>query len=122
MIPTTGTVSIIGVPSSAGSYAAGQEQAPASLRSAGLIQALGEAGLEVNDEGDLPLQVWSPDRVNRRAQNIDQVTECVAELIERLVPLLASDHTLLVLGGNCTVALGVASALRRVAVDPIGML
>ncbi len=87
MIPTAGTVSIVGVPGSAGSYAAGQEQAPASLRSARLIPALREAGLKVNDEGDLPLQVWSPDRVNPRAQNIDEVTECVAELIERLVPL-----------------------------------
>jgi arginase len=50
------------------------------------------------------------------------VTECVGELITRIVPLLSSDHTLLVLGGNCTVALGVVAALRRVAPDPIGLL
>jgi arginase len=55
---------MIGVPSSAGSYAAGQDQAPAALRSAGLIDALRKAGLEVHDEGDLPIQVWSPDRAN----------------------------------------------------------
>jgi arginase family enzyme len=50
-------LSVIGVPSSAGSYAAGQDQAPTVLRSAGLIDALIAAGLEVHDEGDLPLQV-----------------------------------------------------------------
>jgi len=116
------TVSIVGVPSSAGSYAAGQDQAPAALRSAGLIGALGAVGLEVHDEGDLPLQVWRPDRLSPRAQNADQVSECVGNLIARLVPLLSGDRTLLVLGGNCTIALGVVAALRRVAADPVGLL
>ena len=116
------TISVVGVPSSAGSYAAGQEQAPAVLRSAGLIDALRASGLEVGDEGDLPLQVWRPDRINPRAQNIDQVTESVQDLIERLTPLLVRGDTLLVLGGNCTVALGVVAALRRVSADPVGVL
>ena len=105
------SISVVGVPSSAGSYAAGQEQAPAVLRSAGLIDALGVSGLEVHDEGDLPLQIWRPDRINPRAQNIDQVTESIRELIERLIPLLVRGDKLLVLGGNCTVALGVIAAL-----------
>lgn len=115
-------VSIVGVPSSAGSYAPGQEQAPGVLRSAGLIDALRAAGLDVHDEGDLPLQVWRPDRVNPRAQNIGQVTESIQELIGRLVPLLARGETLLVIGGNCTIALGVVAALRRVTVEQIGLL
>jgi arginase len=113
---------MIGVPSSAGSYAAGQDQAPAALRSAGLIDALRKAGLEVHDEGDLPIQVWSPDRANLRAQNVGQVTECVGALITRLVPLFSGGDTLLVLGGNCTVALGVVAALRYVAAERIGLL
>jgi len=92
------------------------------LRSAGLIGALSAMGLEVHDEGDLPLQVWRPDRMSPRAQNVDQVTECVGNLIARLVPLLSSDQTLLVLGGNCTIALGVVAALRHVAADPVGLL
>lgn len=116
------TISIVGVPSSAGSYAAGQDQAPAVLRSAGLIDALSASGLEVQDEGDLPLQIWRPDRINTRAQNIDQVTESILELIEILTPLLARGDMLLVLGGNCTVALGVVAALRRVSADPVGVL
>jgi arginase len=116
------TVSVIGVPSSAGSYAAGQDQAPGALRSAGLIEALRAAGLEVQDEGDLPRQVWRPDRRNPRSQNAGQVTECVRNLIARLVPLLSRELTLLVLGGNCTIALGVVAALRRVGADPVGLL
>jgi arginase len=116
-----GGISIVGVPSSAGSYAAGQEQAPGVLRSAGLIDALSTSGAEVHDEGDVSLQVWRPDRLNPRAQNIAQVTDSIRELIERLTPLLARGDTLLALGGNCTVVLGVAAALRRVSSDPVGV-
>jgi arginase len=121
-IPGVRSVSIVGVPSSAGSYAAGQDQAPAALRAAGLIGALCAVGLDVHDDGDLPLQIWRPDRVSPRAQNVGQVAECVGNLIERLVPLLSNNQTLLVLGGNCTVALGVVAALRRVAAEPVGLL
>ena len=92
------------------------------LRSAGLIDALSAAGLEVVDEGDLALQIWSPDRINPRAQNVGQVTESIEELIERLIPPLARGDILLVLGGNCTVALGVVAALSRISPDPVGVL
>ena len=115
------SISVVGVPSSAGSYAAGQEQAPAVLRSAGLVDALRVSGLEVHDEGDLPLQIWRPDRINPRVQNIGQVTESIQELIERLIPLLVRGDKLLVLGGNCTVALGVIAALCHVSADPVGV-
>jgi arginase len=50
------------------------------------------------------------------------VIESIQELIERLTPLLTRGDTLLVLGGNCTVALGVVAALRRVSAEPVGVL
>src|SRR5580692_1355728 len=115
-------ISVVGVPSSAGSYAAGQDQAPGALRSAGLVEALVAAGREVRDGGDLPLQVWRPDRDHPRAQNADQVTDCLRELAERLGPLLADDDMVLVLGGNCTIALAVIAALRRLRAGPPGLL
>jgi arginase len=115
-------ISIVGVPSSAGSYAAGQEQAPAALRSAGLIEKLNGCGWEVRDHGDLPLQVWRPDRTFPRAQNTDQVVTCIRQLIDRLIPIVHSGDTLLVLGGNCTIVLGVVAALRRSADEITGLL
>ncbi len=48
---------LIGVPSSAGAHGPGQEKAPSALRKAELLGALREAGLEVDDLGDLPLAV-----------------------------------------------------------------
>jgi arginase len=106
-------ISVVGVPSSAASYAAGQDLAPAALRSAGLLGQLTAAGLEVHDDGDLPHQAWSPDRDHPLAQNAGQATMSVQQLADRLGPLLARGDIALVLGGNCTIALGVVAALQR---------
>ena len=115
-------LSIVGVPSSAGSYAAGQDQAPAALRQAGLIQALNDAGCLVRDHGDLPEQIWRPDRQRPFAQNAGQVTACLQELADRLGPPLADGDIVLVLGGNCTIALAVIAGLRRLDAGPPGLL
>ena len=115
-------LTVVGVPSSAGSYAAGQDQAPAALRRAGLIEALSGAGLLVSDHGDLPEQIWRPDRQRRLAQNADQVAACLVELANRLGPLLTAGDTVLVLGGNCTIALAVMAALRRLDAGQPGLL
>ena len=115
-------ISIVGVPSSAGSYAAGQDLAPQALRSAGLIDALTAAGVDVHDEGDLPTQIWSPDREQPLAQNVGQVTSCLTQLTNRLGPPLARGDIALVLGGNCTIALGVIAALRRMGNGVPGLI
>ena len=115
-------IAIGGVPSSAASYAAGQDLAPAALRSAGLLARLAAADLEVHDEGDLPHQVWKPDREHPLAQNVGQAAASLRELTDRLGPLLARGDFALVLGGNCTIALGVMAALRRLGAGAPGLL
>lgn len=115
-------LSVIGVPSSAASYAAGQDMAPASLRGAGLITVLSAYGIDVRDAGDLPLQVWKPDREHPLAQNVEQIIDSLVELRDRLIPLLTRGDDVLVIGGNCTVALGVLAALHRTDAEPPVML
>jgi arginase len=112
----------VGVPSSAASYAAGQDLAPAALRSAGLLEQLIASGLEVHDDGDLPHQPWRPDRDHPLAQNAGQATTSVRQLADRLAPLLARGDMALVLGGNCTIALGVVAALRLLDAGAPGLL
>ena len=112
----------MGVPSSAASYAAGQDLAPAALRSAGLLDQLTASGLQVHDDGDLPHQAWSPDPDHPLAQNAGQATMSVQQLADRLYPLLARGDIALVLGGNCTIALGVVAALRRLGAGTPGLL
>jgi arginase len=115
-------ISIVGVPSSAASYAAGQDLAPAALRSAGLLARLLAADLEVRDEGNLPHQVWKPDREQPLAQNVDEATASLRQLADRLGPVLERGDFALVLGGNCTIALGVMAALRRLATGVPGLV
>lgn len=111
-------INVIGVPSSAGSYSAGQEQAPTALRAARLIEALTGAGNDVRDRGDLTEQTWSPDRDRPLAQNLTEVVQSVQELTTAAADLLTTDERLLVLGGNCTVALGTCAGLRRASGEP----
>lgn len=114
-------LAMIGVPSSAGSYAAGQDQAPRALRAAGLVNALVDAGIEVHDAGDLTEQVWAPDRADRFAQNTGQVVASVRELADRVPELLTDDRRLLVLGGNCTIAVGTVAGVEA-ALGRCGLL
>jgi arginase len=115
-------ISVVGVPSSAASYAAGQDLAPSALRSAGLLEQLTATGFEVHDDGDLPHQAWSPDRDHPLAQNAGQATVSLQQLADRLYPLLARGDIALVLGGNCTIALGVMAALRLLDAGTPGLL
>ena len=54
-------LALIGVPTSAGAFAPGQEQAPEALRAAGLVERLERAGIQVTDYGDGPIWRWRPD-------------------------------------------------------------
>lgn len=67
---------LIGVPSSMGAFAPGQEKGPGALRDADLLGRLACAGVEVADYGDGGrVQRWRPDKDNRRAQNLPNVVE-----------------------------------------------
>jgi arginase len=102
----TRPLGVIGVPSSAGAYAPGQEQAPRALRDAGLLAQLEAAGFAIIDHGDAPVWRWQPDRDSPRAQNAAAVAACAAATAERVRIALAAGDWPLVLGGDCTVGVG----------------
>src|SRR5262249_6048284 len=99
-------VGVIGVPTSAGAYAPGQEQAPAALREAGLVQMLRDGGVEVSDYGDRDTWRWRPDREHPYAQNLSRVVEFVDDTAARVVESILAGEVTLVLGGDCTVGIG----------------
>lgn len=101
-------LALIGAPTSAGAYAPGQEKAPAALRAAGLIARLGAAGIAVHDHGDLPVWRWQPDPADRFAQNLGAVVE-QAQAVAQRVRRVANDQIALVLGGDCTIEVGVVA-------------
>ena len=97
---------VIGVPTSAGAFAPGQEQAPAALREAGLIDALRMRGVDVRDHGDRELWRWRPDREHPRAQHVLAVVGIVRDTAARVRAAAEAGETTLVLGGDCTVGIG----------------
>lgn len=104
-------VAIIGVPSSAGARRTGQERAPQSFRRAGFIEHLQSAGLEVIDFGDLPEVSFQPDRQHPKSQNLQLVAD-VAKSVAKQVESAVRDNALpIVLGGDCTITLGVIAGL-----------
>ena len=107
------SMSVLGVPTSAGAFAPGQERAPAALREAGLLTALGERDVDVRDLGDSPVWRWRPDRERPRAQNLDAVVQIARDTATRVEAALG-DGPLLVLGGDCSIELGtIAGHLAR---------
>jgi arginase len=116
-----GKVGVIGVPTSAGAFAPGQEQAPHALREAGLVRLLRDGGLELSDYGDCDVWRWRPDRERPRAQNLGKVIEIVDDTAQRVGESLLARETTLVLGGDCTV--GIGSVAGHVAdSDGVGLL
>ena len=106
-------MNLLGVPSSAGAYAPGQELAPGALRDAGLVRALGEHGIQVNDLGDLPLARWQVDRDHPHAMNVEMVHRTALATAEEVRRIAQSPLFLLVLGGDCTIEIGVVAGFVR---------
>jgi arginase len=112
---------VIGVPTSAGAFAPGQEQAPRALREAGLLDSLRRSGIEVRDHGDREVWRWRPDRERPRAQNVEKVVEIVRDTSRRVCDALGEGAVTLVLGGDCTVGIG-AVAGHMAAGERVGLV
>ena len=119
-VDTMRTLDVIGVPSSMGAFAPGQERAPAALRAAGLTKGLVAAGLEVEDRGDAQVRRWFPDRHHPHAQHVEAVAEVAAETAGRVRESAERGSLPLVLGGDCTVGLGTIAGLGDGA--PLGFV
>jgi arginase len=103
---------MIGVPSSAGAHHAGQERAPDVLRAAGLAARLGAAGESVLDLGNLPGAAFAVDRDHPGSRNLPAVVR-VARQVADAIAGVGTGRLPLVVGGDCTITLGVIAGFRR---------
>jgi arginase len=108
---------MIGVPSSAGAHHAGQELAPAALRKAGLLRQLAAAGISVTDGGDISAAVFEVDQDHPRARNLPSVVRVASEVADAVATVVGAGQLPLVVGGDCTITLGVVAGFRRVRPD-----
>jgi arginase len=103
----------IGVPTSAGTHGPGQEKAPGALRRAGLLRGLEAAGIEARDEGDLPVAMYQAAAADPRQRNLDAVVEVAGRVADRVQEVLGRGLAPLVVGGDCTITLGVVAGFAR---------
>lgn len=116
-----GPLGLVGVPTSAGTHGPGQEKAPGALRAAGLVRALEAAGAEVHDDGDLPVAMYRAAVADPRQRDLEGVAEVAGRVAGRVAELLGRGMTPLVLGGDCTITLGVVAGFAR-HTDDLGLL
>ena len=108
-------LAVLGVSSSIGARNTGTENAPRALRSAGLLARLKASGHEVRDAGDQEPRPYVPDvnPAHRKLKNLDGLLPVLKTLASRVEAVLREERVPLVLGGDCTVALGsLAGAVR----------
>jgi arginase len=104
---------LIGAPTSAGAYAPGQEKAPAAFRYHGLVQVLESAGLVVDDAGDVPGFRWRPDPITPYAANLEAVQRVCLAVADQVASAMDDGAFALVVGGDCTIEVGVVAAALR---------
>lgn len=106
-------IALIGVPSSAGARQVGQEQAPRCLRLAGLVERLRSTGQDVLDLDDLTQISFSPDTQNPKQQNLTHVLRVLRQVVSAVDLAVANRAWPLVVGGDCTITIGVLAALTK---------
>ena len=79
----------------------------------GLVERLAAAGVRVHDVGDVAGSVWAPDRPDAGARNLDAVTRVAAGVADAVERERAAGRVVLVVGGDCTITLGVVAGLQR---------
>jgi arginase len=117
----TKKLSVIGAPSSAGSYGPGQEKTPDALRSAGLLTYLESSEIKVEDLGNVTGFRWSVDKDNLRAMNINIASKVAKEVSEKVTYATTDSNPALILGGDCTIELGTVAGVLSKTSD-IGLI
>ncbi len=118
---SSGKVAVFGVPTAAGAGGPGVERGPFALREAGLLAALKAEDLAVVNLADLSLFPFRDDPEQPRARNASGVACALRAAADEMPRALAEGFTI-VLGGDCSLAAGVAAGASRFLGQPLGLV
>lgn len=106
-------VSLYGVPTDIGAGHRGTSMGPEALRVAGLLEALRERGVEVEDRGDLvgPRNPWQPPVGGYR--HLDEGVAWNLAVMQATDEVLRAGRMPVMLGGDHSLALGSITAVAR---------
>src|SRR5258708_7174379 len=105
-------VPIIGVPMDLGQSRRGVDMGPSALRGAGLQSSIKKLGLQVEDIGNL--SVKQPEEMpvgEKRAKYLQEIAETCSDVAAATEKSLTEGFLPLVLGGDHSIAAGVAAAV-----------
>jgi arginase len=114
-------MAVFGVPTAAGARGPSVARAPLVFRDCGLLTALAADGTRVVNLSDLSLFPYRPDDGHPRARNAEVVACAVRTAADEMSRALSEGFTL-VLGGDCTLSVGVLAGLRARFGDEIGLV
>jgi arginase len=83
------------------------------LRTAGLIDKARTAGVAITDAGDLPTAAFAVDHEHPRARNVAAVVRVARQVADAVAEHAGPGQLPLVVGGDCTITLGVIAGFRR---------
>ena len=106
---------MVGVPSSAGAHTPGLEKGPAAIRAGGLADLMPGG---VFDHGDVPGFRWRADLARPSAKNAAAVVRVAADTAVVTERILAAGQLPLVIGGDCSITVGVVAGFVRHGVRP----
>jgi len=106
-------IAVVGAPSSAGARHVGQEHAPQAFRRAGLVERLNSPYSQPVDFGDLREVSFRPDPEHPKQQNLALVSNVAKQVADQASRAVQAGAKPLVLGGDCTVTIGVLAGLAR---------
>jgi arginase len=110
-------VTILGAATSAGTHHAGQERAPDALRAGGFLERLVRARLIVTDLGNVVRDTFRVDTGHGPARNVTATVRAARAVADEVEHAARDGSVLIVLGGDCTITLGVLAGLQRVEPD-----
>ena len=117
------SITVVTVPSEAGTHWGGQAKAPAALLGAGLIHKLESKGFDTKIVSALrEPHLWAPHPLNNGVRNEKGVLEVMQDVRATLLPVFSSDTVPVVIGGDCSITPAVLSALSGPDSRRVGMI
>ena len=114
-------VAVFGVPSAAGGVSPGMERAAFALREAGLLSALRRGGRRVVNLSDLSFFPFEDDPEHPRCRNAAMAACAARATADEMTRALAEGFAL-VLGGDCSLAVGTVAGARKTLGAPVGLV
>lgn len=115
-------LNLVGVPTFAGALYPGTDETPAALRRKGLLQALEDAGLAVSDFGDIVLPTYLPRHNTAPVRNWPGPRMVWEAIVEQGNKWFAPERFNLLLGGDCSIVVGVVDHLAKLYGDKLYLL